>query len=236
MSKNMIIFGVGTGLGTSIARKFGNEGYSVALVARNRERLETLAAQLAKEGIKAQVFPADLTQSEKIPALVETIKSKMGSIDAIFYGPQPAGGFVHATQLTTEIAREKMDLYFFSLINAVNAVLPEMRKRKDGKILVSFGGSAAVGFPFFSGPGPAVSASRNYLQSLFGELAAEGVFAGMLTITALIKNSESHTAIKSGKVKFDLQVPEVDPAELAGMVWDLGQKKSSSEVTFPAAP
>jgi len=53
MSKVIALFGAGTGLGVSVARRFGREGFRVALVARRKERLDALVADLADGGIEA---------------------------------------------------------------------------------------------------------------------------------------------------------------------------------------
>jgi short-subunit dehydrogenase len=55
--KTMAIFGAGTGLGSSVATRFGREGYRVALVARRAAPLQELVADLAKAGVEAQAFP-----------------------------------------------------------------------------------------------------------------------------------------------------------------------------------
>ncbi|MEV4229069.1 SDR family NAD(P)-dependent oxidoreductase, partial [Streptomyces bobili] len=46
------VIGAGPGLGLSIARRFGKEGFQVALVSRTQDKLDALAARLAEEGIE----------------------------------------------------------------------------------------------------------------------------------------------------------------------------------------
>jgi NAD(P)-dependent dehydrogenase (short-subunit alcohol dehydrogenase family) len=52
-TKTIAVFGVGPGMGRSVARRFGREGFQVALVARNQTRLDAFTAELAAEGITA---------------------------------------------------------------------------------------------------------------------------------------------------------------------------------------
>jgi NAD(P)-dependent dehydrogenase (short-subunit alcohol dehydrogenase family) len=54
------IVGAGPGLGLSIARRFGREGFTVALISRSAANLDRLAAELADSGIQAAGFPADV--------------------------------------------------------------------------------------------------------------------------------------------------------------------------------
>ena len=53
MSKTIAVFGAGPGMGRSVARRFGREGFRVALVARNQERLAAFTEELAGDGIDA---------------------------------------------------------------------------------------------------------------------------------------------------------------------------------------
>ncbi|WP_211359893.1 hypothetical protein [Actinocorallia herbida] len=50
-------FGAGAGLGVSVVRRFGREGFRLAPVARRKDRLAALVAQLAEEDIEAVAFP-----------------------------------------------------------------------------------------------------------------------------------------------------------------------------------
>ena len=52
------IVGAGPGVGLAIARIFGSRGFAVALVARNRDKLDGLVTQLAAEGVSAAAFQA----------------------------------------------------------------------------------------------------------------------------------------------------------------------------------
>ncbi|WP_449372593.1 SDR family NAD(P)-dependent oxidoreductase [Arthrobacter psychrolactophilus] len=85
MSKVIAIFGASTGLGVSMARRFGQEGFRVALIARRPERLESLVTELAADGIEAVAFPADLKVPRSIPALVAAIRERFGRIDVVEY-------------------------------------------------------------------------------------------------------------------------------------------------------
>ena len=60
MAKTVIVAGYGTGISKAVAEKFGAEGFSVALVARNADRLAKGVTELQGKGIKAAAFTADL--------------------------------------------------------------------------------------------------------------------------------------------------------------------------------
>lgn len=89
-----------------------------------------------------------------------------------------------------------------------------------------------------SGPGTAMTATRNYLYSLHGELAAEGIYVGMVTITAVVKHSAYHQALQSGTVKLELpegvEIAKADPAELAKQLWYQSQHQGVAEIVYPS--
>jgi NAD(P)-dependent dehydrogenase (short-subunit alcohol dehydrogenase family) len=85
MVKTIAIFGAGPGLSRSVALRFGREGFRVALVARNRERLDALAAQLAGQGIEAAGWLADLLDRDALPAVADAMTARFGPLDVLEY-------------------------------------------------------------------------------------------------------------------------------------------------------
>jgi short-subunit dehydrogenase len=237
MDKTIAIFGAGTGLGASVARRFGRDGFRAALVGRRPGPLDALVAELAAEGIEAAAFPADLTHTEGIPALVAAIMRRFGRIDVVEYAPLSPSAFTPAAKLTVGALKDLVSLYLLTPVELVQAVLPQMLERGDGGILVGHGLSAVEGTPFMSGVGPVMAATRNYLYSLHGELADQGVYAGTLAVAAMIDRSESHQALAAGQLSFDLPggvaIPTVDPDDLAEQYWNLLSKRDRVELVHP---
>ncbi|MER5802149.1 SDR family NAD(P)-dependent oxidoreductase [Streptomyces mirabilis] len=242
MPKVIAVFGAGTGLGTSVARRFGREGFRVALVARRKDRLDTLVARLADEGIEAAAFPGDLSQPTGVPALVDAIRDRFGRIDVVEYGPISGDqSFTPATRLDAATLEGLSRLLLLTPVEVFRTVLPEMTERGDGALLMTTGYSAVQPMPHLSGVGPVMSAARNYLYSLNGELADTGVYVGTLSIAASIDRSEmseiaaaaqadAGTAEPSGGGAF----PTVDPDELAHHYWDMYTKRDRVEQIHPA--
>jgi NAD(P)-dependent dehydrogenase (short-subunit alcohol dehydrogenase family) len=129
MSKTIAVFGAGPGLGQAVARRYAREGYTVALVARRREPLAELADGLTREGADAHVIPADLSDTEGVPALAEQIRARVGELDAIYYGPT-AGGAVAATGLTPQHVQAYMPTAVYTLVALVHEFLPPMIERR----------------------------------------------------------------------------------------------------------
>ncbi|WP_040701551.1 SDR family NAD(P)-dependent oxidoreductase [Nocardia vinacea] len=233
MSKVIAIFGAGTGLGVSVAHRFGREGFRVALVARRKDRLDALVEQLAGKGIEAAAFSADLSEPAEVPALVAAIHARFGRIDVIEYGPiSGEQGFTPAAQLDATTLQGLIPLLLLTPVEVVRAVLPEWTERGDGAFLLTHGYSAAQPMPHLSGVGPVMSAARNYLYSLNGELADTGVYAGTLSIGAMIARSEVATAVVADSDSL-AAFPVVDPDDLAEHYWDMYTKRDRVEQIYP---
>ena len=237
MSKTIAIFGAGSGLGTSVALRFGREGYKIALVARRREPLDVLAARLVAENIEAHVFQSDLSLPDEIAAVVQEVLVKMGSIDVVEYAPVAVDLPIPATKLDVPALQRLLNLYLLTPVALVNLVLPGMVERGNGGILIGQGAAALESPPFMSGVGPAMAAARNYFHTLHGEIAAQGVYVGAVVVTAVIQRSASHQALTSGELGIVLPegmiLPTVDPDLLANEFWDLYTRRDRVESIFP---
>src|SRR5437867_3029729 len=77
------IVGAGPGLGLSIAKVFGGQGFGVALVSRSKDKLEALVAQLAASGVTAAAFPADVADRPALTAALEQAAARFGAVDVL---------------------------------------------------------------------------------------------------------------------------------------------------------
>ncbi|MFI8008236.1 SDR family NAD(P)-dependent oxidoreductase [Streptomyces sp. NPDC086010] len=236
MSRTLAVFGAGTGLGAATARRFGEEGYAVALVARRPERLNALVAALGEDGIEAAAFPADLSEPAAVPALVERITDRFGRIDVVEYAPIPATApMLPATEVTADLLERLAGLYLHTPVETARAVLPAMIERGDGAFLLGQGVSAVRPLPGMSGVGPVMAAARNWILSLHGELAAHGVYAGTLSVAAWIEGSAGHLAASDADPGLAGH-PTVTAAELADQYWDLYTRRDRPERVHPPLP
>ncbi len=232
MAKTIALFGAGPGLGAAMARRFGREGYRVALVARGDR--QWLVDELAGAGVEAASFRADLSEPGTIPPVVRAIRERFGGIDAVGYAPVPVEGFMAAADLTVEPLQRLANLYFFGLVQVVGEVLPEMVARGDGAILMGAGSTAISPQPSLSGPGPLMAAARNYLLSLHAEVADKGVYVGAVLVGALIANSAAHSAVASGELQLPPDTPVVSPGDIAELYWDMYAKRDTAENSYPS--
>jgi short-subunit dehydrogenase len=224
--KTIAIFGAGPGLGMAVARQFGREGFRVALVARDRSRLASMADDLVGGGVEAAGFAADLTDRAAALAAIDEIQARFGPVDVLEYGPTPGEHLrTAASELDVAAVTRLLDLYVLTPVALVGRVLPGMLERGDGGLLFAMGAAAKYPMPRFAG-GMALSSLRNYVLALNAELGPKNVYAGTLVIGALIEGS---AAARNPSAWGNGQVPVVAAADLAGRCWDLYARRDRAE-------
>ena len=172
-----LITGASSGLGAEYARLFAADKHGLVLVARRKDRLEALAAELrSAHGVRAEVVPADLATPDGATRLVEDVSRLGAQIDFLVNnaGFGASGAFAEL-ELSREM--EMIQLNIASLVVLTRSFLPQMIARRSGRIL-NIGSTA--GFP----PGPFMAvyyASKAFVNSfteaLWYELKGTGVTA-----------------------------------------------------------
>ena len=136
-----IITGGSVGIGAATARAFAGAGMRLALCARRRTRLESLAAELRAGGAEVAVFALDVTDEKALRAMVDEVAARCGGIDVLVNN---AGRGMAARFEDTAPAefRELLELNLLATIVGSQAVLPHMRRQGRGHI---FNVSSVVG-------------------------------------------------------------------------------------------
>lgn len=172
-----LITGASAGLGLEYARLFAADKHDLVLVARRKDRLETLGAELSKaHGIKVHVVAADLMDANATAQIVEEVKQKGLQIDFLVNN---AGFGSNGAFAELDLAKElgQVQVNIASLVSLTRAFLPGMIARMHGRIL-NIGSTAG----FQPGPFMAVYyASKSFVNSfteaLWFELKGTGVTA-----------------------------------------------------------
>jgi short-subunit dehydrogenase len=235
--KTIAIFGAGIGLGASLARHYGKQGYQVALVARHEGALRELASKLKDEGLEVAAFPADLTDLAGHPALVDAIETQIGAIDVAVYSPVPSeGGFVPAAQLDAAAAAGLVPIYTLAPIELAHRLSTLMTRRGSGAIVVVGGLAAVRPIPGLSGAPALMAATRNHIHALHGGLAPSGVFAGAVYIGAMIEGSTGMKLATSGGRTIDPRLPILSADTIAEAIWRLTKERTQVEAILPGFP
>ena len=76
-----VVTGVGPGTGAAIARRFAQGGYSVAMLARNRDRI----ARLERDIPDSRAYPCDVTDEAQLDATISAIRKDLGEPKVLVY-------------------------------------------------------------------------------------------------------------------------------------------------------
>jgi short-subunit dehydrogenase len=226
------IYGAGPSLGMAAGRRFGREGFRVALVARGRERLDGLVGELAAEGVEAAGFEADIADQGALLRVTDRIEARFGAIDVLEHSPTPGRTpgrlFTGPLEVDAAAVAPLLDLYLLAPIALVGRVLPGMRERGGGALLFSMGAAAKYPIPQFATGGIALSGLRSYVLTLNAALSESGVYAGALLIGATIENSRTDRAAAAPAVGARPQA-KVWAEDLADHLWDMYAKRDRAE-------
>ncbi len=196
--KTVLITGASSGIGLELAKLFARDGYHLVLVARSRDALLYVAGMLKEtHNVSATVIPTDLSRTSAPTELVAELTSRQLHIDVLVNN---AGFGTYGPFAKTNVAAELelMQVNIVSLTHLAKLLLPEMLRKRDGKIL-----NVASTAAFQPGPLMAVYyASKAYVlslsEALANELRGSGVSVTALcpgpTPTGFQKRSGMHTS------------------------------------------
>ncbi|QKY70045.1 SDR family NAD(P)-dependent oxidoreductase [Lentibacillus sp. CBA3610] len=166
--KVAVITGASQGLGIEIAKFMAESGASVALIARNEDKLKALEKELTDSGYKALAVPLDIKNTEKIQPAMEKINDHFGQIDILLNN---AGTNITkpAEEITEEDWDQVLDLNLKSAFFCCQAAAEYIKKSENGKIINMSSQMAAVGYYKRS----AYSSSKGGITQLTRSLAIE---------------------------------------------------------------
>ena len=173
--KVVVVTGGSAGLGLELAKFAVGQGARVALVARNRERLEAACKTLAEESPGAEVegFATDITDFTQVEACCKQVIDRFERVDALFNcaGKSDRGDVLRTTP---ERFRELWELNFLGLANCTQVFIPELIKSRGH--VVNIGSLASKSASKYLGAYPASKFPvAGYSQQLRLELADAGV-------------------------------------------------------------
>lgn len=230
----VLITGASTGIGAIYADRFARRGHDLVLVARDKARLETLAARLrAETGAVVDILPADLTQSGDLAA-VEARLREDARIETLINNAGAALSGHFTDQSTDDVAR-LVNLNTVALARLASAIAPRLVQAGKGAI-VNIGSVVGLAPEFGMSVYGATKAFALFLsQGLSLELSPKGVYvqavlpAGTRTeiweragidINALPDLMEVGELVDAALVAFDRRELVTIPPLQAAARWD----------------
>jgi NAD(P)-dependent dehydrogenase (short-subunit alcohol dehydrogenase family) len=132
--KIIIITGGGTGLGKSMARRFGELGANLIITSRKQDVLDEAAIELRETGAQVLPIACDVRKPPEVQNVVDETIKKFGKIDILINNA--AGNFISPTELLSPGGfKVIVDIVLNGTFNFTQAVGKEMIKAKTGTIL-----------------------------------------------------------------------------------------------------
>lgn len=179
--KRVVVTGGSSGIGLALAKRVASQGASVAIVARNAEKLEAARAAIAGvavHGAVALAVPADVTDDDSVAAMAAQVLDTLGGVDVVVCNQ----GFARCAPVWSapiEDYQRILDTNYLGHVRVVKAFVPALKAQGSGHVQLV---TSMLGFMSFFGYG-AYAASKfaivGFAEALRQELLPFGVHVGV---------------------------------------------------------
>ena len=168
----VVVTGAGAGAGRAIADRFGREGWRVALLSREPDRLEAAKREIGEMGGEALALPTDMSDAKAVFAARDRIVEAWGGIDAwVNCAMATIVGPIH--ELAPDDFKRVVDVTLLGYVHGTQAALGAMRPKNRGAIVQIGSALAYRAIPLQSAYCACKFAIRGFTDSLRAELLHE---------------------------------------------------------------
>ncbi|MBW4483870.1 MAG: SDR family NAD(P)-dependent oxidoreductase [Tildeniella torsiva UHER 1998/13D] len=189
MADVCVIVGMGEGNGMAIARRFASEGFTIAMVARNEDKLKGYQSTLQIEGIISHYYLADAGDDAALMTAFEAIQTQLGTPGVLVYNAAvPRMESVLQTSYDTLVNDFKANVA--GAIACVQAILPAMQAQQKGTLLFTGGGFALYPDPNFVSLSLGKAGIRVLASTLHAALKDSPIKVGTVTICGTVNGDD----------------------------------------------
>jgi NAD(P)-dependent dehydrogenase (short-subunit alcohol dehydrogenase family) len=213
-----LITGVGPGTGAAIVRRFAHGGYTVAMLARNRERLTLLEREIAN----SHAYPCDVTVEAQLDSTIAAIRADLGAPRVLVHNAV-GGAFGNFQEIDPEVLNRNFQVNTMALLHLARRLAPAMIEAGQGAIIASGNTSALRGKANFAGFAPTKAAQRILAESIARELGPKGIHVAYVLIDAVIDLEWTRKRWPDAPNEFFIK-----PAAIADEVWHVVHQDRSA--------
>lgn len=213
-----LISGVGPGTGAALARRFAAGGYRIAMLARNRERLDALEQEL--DGAKGYI--CDVSDPAQVNATVASVVSDLGQPEILIHNAV-RGTFGTFLEMDPADLNQNFQINTMGFLYLAQALAPAMVEQGRGVIIASGNTSALRGKPRFAGFAPTKAAQRILAESMARDLGPKGVHVAYIVIDAVIDLEWTRKMMGDKPTEYFIQ-----PAAIADTAWHVANQDRSA--------
>ena len=133
-----LVIGAGPGLGAAIARRFAREGFPIALIARNRDAAEGIAARVRELRVPVLPLEADVVDEDALRSAIDRSAEEFGVPDVVVYN----AALIRRDAPGDLTAKQYADAYAVNVVGVLTAAVhavPAMASRGRGSFLITGG-------------------------------------------------------------------------------------------------
>jgi short-subunit dehydrogenase len=172
MAEVVVITGASAGVGRAVTRRFAEEGASIGLIARERERLEVAAREVEALGGRPLVLSLDVADHEAVEKAADEVEEELGPID-VWVNNAMVTVFGPVADLSPEEFRRVTEVTYLGSVWGAMAAISKMCPRNRGTIVQVGSALAYRGIPLQSAYCGAKHALEGFYDSLRTELMHE---------------------------------------------------------------
>ena len=213
-----VVAGVGPGNGEAFARRFAAEGYSVALLARRKDRIEALAGELPN----ARAFACDVTDAASVQAALVAAEAELGQAEVLIYNAGK-GVWGDVEQVKPADFEETWRINALGLFLTARLVIPAMTAAGRGAIVVVGATASLRGMAGTAAFASAKAAQRSLTQSLARHLWPKGIHVALIIIDGVVGGPQTRQGFSDKPDDFF-----VKPAAVADIALSLVRQDRSA--------
>jgi len=202
-AKSLALIGAGPGLGSALARRFAQAGWSIALVALRQDVIDAGLAELERFGVNTLGVQADVTDRPGIERAFDLIVDALGVPDAVVYNASIYQSEA-ALELSNAALQLALDIHVVGALNTAQCAIAAMQRADHGVLVFTVNNLARSPEAMSAALSMGKGAQLNLALSLERELEGTPVRVGVVTVCGPIKVGTAY-----------------DPDRLANVYWEL---------------
>ncbi len=209
----VVVTGASAGIGRAIAKRFGERGDRVALLARGLDGLNGAREEIERAGGEALVLPCDVSNDRAVDEAADKVVATWGRID-VWINDAMVSVFAPIAETTADEYRRVTDVTYLGVVYGTRAALRHMRLRNAGTIIQIGSALAYRSIPLQSAYCAAKAAVRGFTDSLRCELHHDksAIRVSMLQLPAV--NTPQFEVVRNKLGKHAQPVPPIYQPEV----------------------